>query len=173
MPEAADAPSVILHGFAGGIVNSADLALRLAQVILDGAQRSDKPTTRTSLQVQDRGSSWSVRSVDGNGADVYEIDIRKRDAAICDRNFQQPLDVLGDMAVAEKFAAVLARASAGAADFNWQLPLTVIDRGDAWLVRGSDNPRPAPEGLGPFHLGVRKRDAKVLDMFFEGIIDPE
>lgn len=47
-----------------------------------------------------------------------------------------------------------------------ELPWRVEDKGETWLVRGSRN-KDGVEGIGPFRLQVRKRDARVLDIRFE------
>lgn len=170
MPETADRPSVVLHGFVGGIVPSGNSAMRLARIIVESPVGRGGLPTCSPLQAQDHGDRWSINSAGGDGTQGCVIDIRKRDAAIVLHGVQKPPEVLGDAATVEKFASVLAEDAGGAGELSRQLPFAVTDHGDAWLVRGSGNADRAVEGPGPFHLEIRKRDARVMDMYFEGVL---
>lgn len=170
MTEMPDRPSVVLQGFHGGIVGSADIALRLAQILLQNLVGKARLASCLPLQAHDRGDRWSITGADGEEADACRIDIRKRDAAIAALGIERCPEVLGDPATVEKFAAVLAESAGGPAEPNRQMPFSVANHGATWLVRGSANADRMVEGPGPFRLEVQKRDARVLDMVFEGII---
>jgi len=71
--------------------------------------------------------------------------------------------------LAKTFAMLVLR-SASQEGVNEQLPLSVSDQGDTWLVQGSLNRDRAAEGPGPFKLEVQKRDAKVVDIGFEWVL---
>lgn len=70
---------------------------------------------------------------------------------------------------ARSFALIMLR-SIDQGGANDQLPLTVSDQGDCWLIRGSLNRDNASEGPGRFRLELQKCDAKVLDMGFEYVL---
>ena len=98
------------------------------------------------------------------------MEIRKLDAAILSLGVPNPLEMLSSMPIVEKFAAILAEDAGDADELRQQLPFAVTDHGDTWLVRGSRNQNRMVEGPGRFHLEVQKRDARVLDMCFEGVL---
>lgn len=168
MPETADRPSIVLHGFIGGIVNNADIARRLAGIILESRLGANRFATYLPLQVQDCGASWLIK---GSGeAPACSIGIRKRDGAALSLEMENHADALGGTVAAEKFASALAENAGGAAEASRQLPFAVADNGGSWLVHGSGNADRSVEGVGPFRLEVQKRDARVLDMCFEAVM---
>jgi hypothetical protein len=170
MRDATDRPSVVLHGFDGGIVNNPDIALRLAQIILESVIGPERLALCSPLRVQDRDERWAVISSHISSSRDCRIDIRKLDAAIVLLGVENPPEALPKMLTVEKFAAAIVENARDSTELQRQLPFTVSDKGDTWLVRGSGNPDRAAEGPGPFYLEVRKRDARVLDMWFEWIL---
>jgi hypothetical protein len=102
---------------------------------------------------------------------LCDIEIRKRDAAIRVLSDQGTQYLLDDPAVAEKFGSAVLANAAGESELRRQLPLMVEDKEEIWRVRGSGNADREIEGPGPFLMEVQKRDARVLDMWFEWILD--
>ena len=72
--------------------------------------------------------------------------------------------VLGSADVARRFAELVLEYTQDREMLERQQPLTVEDRGDTWLIRGSHKPQSGQPGFGPFKMTVRKRDAQVLDL---------
>lgn len=167
MPESEPRPSVVLHGFEGGIVKSANTALRLGQVVLENLVGQRRLARCLPLQAQDRGDRWSLSGAGGDGSSECRIDIGKSDAAVLPHGVPKPPEILSNATTAEKFAAILAESAGDGVGVDRQWPFTVTDRGDTWVVRGGRHVRSAIEGPGPFHLEIRKRDARVLDIWFE------
>ena len=170
MPEAAPRPSIVLHGFTGGIAGSADIALRVAQVVLEGLLGQRELSAYLPLQAQDRADTWSISCAVGGDAGICNIDIRKLDGAVLATGVARQEQLLPNATIVEKLAAILAESAGGAAEPGRQEPFAVTDNGDTWLVRGSYNLDRSVEGKGPLHLEIRKRDAAVLDMCFEGVM---
>ena len=170
MPETPSRPSVMLHGFQGGIVYNEKVALRLAQVLFGGSASSPTRAGRLPLEVRDHGNTWVVVTVGSDTQSGRSMEIRKRDAAVLSLDGQSPPELLGAAATAQHIAAVLADSAGDPDEAVRQQPFTVTDRGETWIVRGSGNADRAVEGPGPFYLEVQKRDARVLDMHFEAVI---
>lgn len=168
MVEPPDRASVVLQGFMGGIVRRADIAARLAAVIAEGLTASEEAAADHPFAARDIGEKWSIA---GTGETCpIGMEIRKRDAAASWCGIDGAPAALSSATAAEKFAAVLAESAGNPEEVDRQRPFVVTDRGDNWLVRGSLNADRAIEGPGPFHLEVRKRDAKVLDMSNEWVM---
>ena len=169
MSELGQRPSIVLHGFLGGIINNTNVAQRLARCILEGLLGPEKVLACLPLEIRDDGDRWSITGADADGSNCRVV-IRKSDAAILSLGSQSPPEVLRNEDTVEKFAAILAENAGDPAEVNQQLPFAITDRGDTWFVRGSRNADHAVEGPGAFCLEVRKRDARVLDMWFEGVL---
>jgi hypothetical protein len=72
--------------------------------------------------------------------------------------------VIGTAEIARRFGELVLEHTQSKSGLQAQLPLTVEDQGDAWLVRGSRNRDHSQEGAGPFRMVVKKRDAQVIDV---------
>ena len=168
MSETPDQPSVVLHGFHGGIVNNAKVAQRLATVILNAVEGPGRGAACRPLAAKDHGDRWLITCTDSDASNIRSVDIRKSNAAVRFLGIKGPPQVLPNEDAAEKFAAILAENAGDADEVSQQSPFVVTDRGDAWFVRGSRNADRTFEG--PFRLEVQKRDARVLDMCFEGVL---
>ncbi len=168
--------SILLLGAAqGGVINNRSVAARMAELLFGSLLGSTELPANMALQIVDAGDRWSVReSIAGPApqmSKVRDFQIVKIDAAIVPAEGPFAGDLLGDAAVAEKFAAAILENAAGTAELRRQAPLTVEDRGETWRIRGSANADRASEGPGPFELEVQKRDARVLDMKFEWVLE--
>lgn len=164
----------VIELFDGGVINNANIALKVANLVQESLGHGNEASARLPINITDRGDSWSVPLSGWVGADggvVRRLEIRKRDAAIVPAEGPFARDLLGDAAIAEKFAAAILENAAGTAALGRQAPLTVEDRGETWRIRGSANADRASEGPGPFELEVKKRDARVLDMKFEWVLE--
>lgn len=71
---------------------------------------------------------------------------------------------------ARKFAELVLECTQDQEELKLQLPLTVEDQGETWLIQGSRNRDKSQEGPGPFHLTVKKRDAQVIDVGIPWVI---
>lgn len=163
-------PSVLLRGFDGGIVNNSGIALRLAQIILESLIGPQRLTWCSPLQAEDREDRWEIASSNPSASRDCKIEIRKLDAAVVSLGVPNPPEALATAAAIEKFSAALAENEWGQNELRRQLPLAVSDKGDTWLVQGSGNAARDVEGPGPLHLEVQKRDARVLDIWFEWVL---
>lgn len=170
MPDTPDRPSIVLHGFHGGIVNGPDIAVRLARIVLAGPAGPISPVVGSPLQAEEVGDRWSISDASDSIRTERRIEMRKRDAAVLSIAGVRPTDAVPDPTAAEKFATALADNAGSPGESSRQMPFAVIDKGDTWVVRGSYNADRAAEGLGPFCVEIRKQDARVLDMGFEGVI---
>jgi len=160
--------------FDGGIVNNATIASRIAHLILESLIGSTELLANMPLRVTDRADKWSIRGNQEAGSSVpgsCDLEIRKRDAEVVVLSDQQTPDLLSDPPAAEKFASAVLVNAAGEEELSRQSPLIVDDKGETWRVRGSGNANRAVEGPGPFELEVQKRDARVLDMWFEWVLN--
>jgi|SRR6185437_6067351 len=171
MPNRERRPSVVLQGFIGGVVNTADAASRLAQVMLGRLVGQRRLARCLPLQVQDRGDRWSLSGSGGDRPSECRIEIDKLDATVLSLGVPTPPEILSDAATAQKFAAILAETAGDGAGSEQHWRCAVTDRGNTWLVRCRSNITPAIEGQGPFRLEVQKRDAQVLDIWFEWHVD--
>lgn len=171
MPNRERRPSVVLQGFIGGVVNTADAASRLAQVILGRLVGQRRLERCLPLQVQDRGDRWSLSGSGGDPPSECRIEINKLDAAVLSLGVPTPPEILSDAATAQKFAAILAETAGDGAGSEQHARCAVTDRGNTWLVRCGGHITPAIEGPGPFLMEVQKRDARVLDLWFEWVLD--
>jgi hypothetical protein len=167
---------ILLLGAAqGGVVNNRNIAVRLAELLFGSFLGSSELQGNIAFQIVDAGDWWSVRgSLAGPArhmSTLCEFRIVKSDATVIDEHGGAPRDLLGDAAIAEKFAAALLENAAGAAELQRQRPLVVEDRGETWRIRGGANADRAVEGPGPFALEVQKRDARVLDIKFEWVLE--
>jgi hypothetical protein len=88
---------MIIEAVEGGLINSADMALKLAELIFENRMEKSDVELQYPFRVTDQGDSWLVqgslnieRLVVGPGA--VRVVIRKRDAKIMsfsqDRKFQ-------------------------------------------------------------------------------------
>jgi hypothetical protein len=175
LPDGGRAPGIglLLFGFgSGGVVNNAAIASRLARLILEPLIGAAELSASLPLSVADRGDKWSVTGNEavGAGAGACRLEIRKHDAAILGLHNPREIDLLGDPAIAETFAAAILVNAYGEERLREQSPLTVQDKGKSWLVRGSHNIDRAVQGPGPFRIEVQKRDAQVLDTYFEFVM---
>jgi hypothetical protein len=98
------------------------------------------------------------------------MEIRKRDGAVLTAATAKATDAVANSATAERMAAALSDNAGLPGESGRQAPFTAIDKGHTWVVRGSYNANHTAEGLGPFYVEFRKRDARVLDIGFEGIL---
>ncbi|MBV9860409.1 MAG: hypothetical protein JO038_09950 [Alphaproteobacteria bacterium] len=159
--------------FDGGVVNNANIASQIAQMILKSLIEQAELLASMPLRVEDRGDRWQITGNRGiAGSDepgVGPIEVRKHDSAILAPRAAGNL--LGDAAIAEKFAAKVLANIAGRGELRRQRPLVAEDNGDSWRVRGSANAKRTAEGPGPFELLVQKCDARVLDMWFEWVLN--
>lgn len=159
--------------FDGGIVNNAGIALHIAHLILEPLLGPTEWSKNLPLYVADRGDKWLIQGNREQGSassGCCDIEIRKRDAALRVLSDQGTQYLLHDPAVAEKFGSAVLANAAGESELRRQLPLMVEDKEEFWRVRGSGNAARAIEGPGPFLLEVQKRDARVLDLWFEWIL---
>ena len=169
MSQAAPRPSVVLHGFQGGIVYTAEIAVRLAEVVVGCVPVGEKSSGSLHLKAQDNGTTWLIAEA-GKGARSCRIEIAKSDATVHWLEGGEPSAALPTEEAASRFAAVLADGASPIAKMYPQSPFLVTDCGETWIVRGSGNADRAVEGPGPFHLEVQKRDARILDMYFQAVI---
>ena len=167
MPNREPRPSVVLQGFIGGVVNTADAASRLAQVILGRLIDQRRLARCLPLQVQDRGDRWFLSGSGEDRPPECRIEIDKLDARVLSLGVPTPPEILRDAATAREFAAILAETGGDGASSEQHSRCAVTDRGDTWLVRCRGHIPPATEGSGPFRLEIQKRDARVLDIWFE------
>jgi len=164
---------MLLGAASGGVVNNAKVASQIAQLLLEPLIGATEALVNMPLRVEDRGDRWwitgnrSAAGSDERGAGPIEV--RKHDSAILAPGATGNL--LGDAASAEKFAATILANAAGVEELRRQSPLIAEDHGDSWRVRGSANAKRVAEGPGPFELLVQKRDARVLDMWFEWVLN--
>jgi hypothetical protein len=163
-------PSVVLHGFGGGIVSNSNIGLRLAQIILESVIGPQRVALCLPLRAQDRDDRWTTTSDNASDLRNCRIDLRKLDAAVVSLSVDGTPEALPRAEAVEKLAAAIVENSRGSAELSRQLPFAITDKGDTWLVQGSDNAARAAEDPGPFHLEVQKRDARVLDMWFEWVL---
>lgn len=170
MPEPSNRPSVVLHGFTGGIVGSATAAVGLAEVMLASRMGRRDLANCLPLLAQDLGDRWLVSSAAQDVGQLCNIEIRKLDAALLSFGVETPSEVLDSAATTKRIAEILVENASGSGELSRQLPFIVIDRGDTWLVRGSRNAERTVEGAGSFHLELRKRDGGVLEMYFVGVL---
>ena len=160
--------------FDGGIVNNANIASRIAHLILEPLIGSTALSANMPLRVTDRADKWSIQGNRAASSAVpgsCNLEIRKRDAEVLVLSDQQTQDLLSNPAAAERFASAVLENSAGKEELSRQSPLIVDDKGVTWRVRGSGNANRAIEGPGPFELEVQKRDARVLDMWFGWVLN--
>jgi hypothetical protein len=163
---------MFLAALNGGIVFNADIARRLAQLILEHFVGLGKLAANLPLRVEDGGDSWRITGSQPESSKngVCRIEIRKCDAAVLALGVDQVHNVLEDSTLAEKFAEVMLESVDNEKDSNQQLPLNITGNGETWLARGRRNSDRAVEGPGPFELEFQKRDARVLDMGFEWVL---
>lgn len=167
-----DLNMAVIALFDGGVVNNANIAARLARLILEPLIGAAELAANLPLRVEDRGDNWAIqgsREAPGRPG-ACDLDIRKRDAAVLVSGDRPARDLLCDPALAEAFAAAALENANGDEELRRQMPLVVSDQGEIWRVRGSHNADRAVEGPGPFHLEVQKRDARVLDMWSEWVL---
>jgi hypothetical protein len=160
--------------FDGGIVNNADIASRIAHLILEHLIGSTALSANMPLRVTDRGDKWLIRGNRAASPAVLgscDLEIRKRDAEVVVSSDQQTQDLLSNRAAVERFASAVLENAAGKEELSRQSPLIVDDKGVTWRVRGRGNANRAVEGPGPFELEVQKRDARVLDMWFGWVLN--
>ena len=160
--------------FDGGVVNNADIALRIAHLVLEPLIGPTEFSRNLPLRVADHGDKWLIqgnREQSSGSLESCDIEIRKRDAAVRVLSDQGTQYLLHDPAAVEKFGSAVLANAAGESELRRQLPLMVEDKEEIWRVRGSGNADRAIEGPGPFLMEVQKRDAQVLDLWFEWILD--
>ena len=169
-----DLHMAVITLFDGGVVNNASIAARLAQLILEPLIGASELAANLPLRIEDHGDNWAIRGgrmASGSGTPrTCDLDIRKLDAAVLISGDRPAQDLLGDPALAEKFAAAVLESTNGEEELRQQSPLIVSDQGETWRARGSRGADRTVEGPGPFHLEVQKRDARVLDMWFEWVL---
>jgi hypothetical protein len=169
-------PSILLlEATQGGVVNNAGVAARLAQVILESLAEPNGLLTNRPLQVENCNDRWSVKRgrspVDPGRTDAYYMEIFKRDATIFLSSSDNSNQILLTCpSTVQKFAAIIIENARGKAELNRQLPLLIEDKVETWFVNGSGNVDRAVEGPGPCRLEIEKRDARVVDMWFEWIL---
>jgi hypothetical protein len=166
--------------FDGGIANTPKIAEDIARLVLGSlAEAASGPTTlftdADDLSVEDRAETWLVTAAprepsSGRGTRTRHIEIRKRDAMVNMVNCHEEGDLIANPAVAEKFALAILGNTAGEAELRRQLPLTVSDNAQTWVVKGSGNAARAHDGPGPFTLELQKANGRVLDMWFEWVL---
>lgn len=169
-----DLNMAVIALFRGGVVNNANIAACLARLIPEPLIGAAELAANLPLCVEDRGDSWAIqgsRAAPGASAvRACDLDIGKRDSAVLVSGVRPARDLLGDPAIAGKFAAAVLENANGAEELRRQSPLVVSDRGESWQVRGSRGADRAVEGPGPFHLEVQKCDARVLNMWTEWVL---
>ena len=114
----------------GGVVNSSKLASQIAQLILEPLIGGAELLANMPLRVEDRGDRWRIsgnRSSDELG--VGPLEVRKHDSAILAPGAAG--DLLGDAAIAQKFAATILSNAADAEEVRRQSPLVAEDNGDS------------------------------------------
>jgi len=153
MRETSNRPSIVLHGFQGGIVHSAKVARELSEILLDAWVPPQAFAACLPLNAQDDGDSWRVAGFGPDTQSVCSIEICKRDAAVLSLGGKSPLELLGAAATVQRIAAVLADSAGEPNEARLQRPFVVTDRGDSWLLRGSRNIDRAVEGPGPSGRG--------------------
>ena len=165
---------MLLGAANGGVVNNAKVASQIAQLILEPLIGATELLANMPLGVEDCGDRWLVRGnlrrADSDQPRAGPVEVRKHDSAILMPRTAGNL--LGNAVIAETFAATVLANTAGAGELRRQSPLIAEDNGDNWRVRGSANAKRSAEGPGPFELLVQKRDARVLDMWFEWVLSP-
>jgi len=169
-----DTPSPMVELFYcanGGVVSNAATASRLAQLILEPLIGEAKLSANLPLIVEKHGDLWSItgnrKSAGFGDVDPCHLEIRQIDAAVSGLSNPESHDLLADATIAEEFTAAICEETYGEARSQGELPWRAEDKGKTWLVRGSHNKDGAVEGIGPFRILVRKRDARVLDIRFE------
>ena len=167
--------------FDGGIVNNEKIAAEIARLVLESATEANNdkahvPGSTVEVSIAENDDAWlatvcSTPQQDVAAARPLRIEIRKRDARVRILAGPQLRYLLASHVAAENFAAVLVTNAAGEEELQRQMPLIVNDNGDTWLVNGRGNVTHAKEGPGPFRLEVEKTDGRVLDMWFEWVIE--
>lgn len=161
-------PSVILRGFSEGLVGAAELALEIARIILEG-NRQEAAASRP-LRTQDMGDRWSIYGTDPGHPDLVSMTIQKCNAAILSINDELPC-ALPTAGTAERFAAALVQAQGGKEELDQQRPFSIIDKDGNWIITGSRNSNRSAAGPGCFRLNVQKRNAQVLDISTEWVLE--
>jgi len=165
---------LLLEAAHGSLVNTAEFAARIAESVLDREIGTVKAPGNRVANVEDRGHCWSVRVERGKPQSAanteIEVEIQKRDAAVSGSGIGHPRPAIGTRELAEKIATLILRQKYGEDELQRQQPLRVEDKGDVWGVRGSFNIDRVLEGPGPFIIELQKRDARVLNILFEGVI---
>jgi hypothetical protein len=160
--EVRESPSLLLlEATQGGVVNNADIAVRLARLLFAS---SDLPED-LPLEVKDLADKWSIRRERPQSTD--HIEIRKRDASIivwADSGRESM--VLRSAEIVQRFGQIIIENARSAEELHRQLPLRVEDKGETWLVAGSGKANPREGGPSGCHLEMRKRDACVVDFWF-------
>ena len=164
-------PSIfLLQAAQGGVVNNAHVAMRLAELILRSAIGRHQLSANWPLKVEDRGDRWVITGTAAQSnvplPDLCCIAICKRDAAVLLLNTEHIIwDILDSASTVQKFAEILLENTYGKAELHRQLLFVVEDQIQTWVVNGSGNADRQVDGPGPYHIEVRKRDGRVIDIW--------
>jgi len=82
--------------------------------------------------------------------------------------------VVNTSALASKLAGALIAGHYGDKELELQLPLTIADQGDCWLVEGSRNKDRALEGTGHAIVKIKKSNGAILQFMIRAVmhVDP-